>query len=110
MRKRIQEVEGQLGQERHAREEASKLLRADLLKRYTSIRLKRWPAVVAVKNGTCSGCNMNIPPQLYNVIQRGTTLELCPNCNRIIYWAKLLEDGPPPDSKKGGDEGASRSA
>ncbi|MBU3932479.1 MAG: hypothetical protein KKF01_08575, partial [Proteobacteria bacterium] len=29
---------------------------------------------------------MSIPPQLYNNLQRSTTLTTCPNCNRIIYW------------------------
>jgi predicted nucleic acid-binding Zn-ribbon protein len=32
---------------------------------------------------------MNIPPQLYNVIQRGLTIETCPSCHRIIYWEEL---------------------
>ena len=54
-------------------------------------------AVVSVKNGTCQGCNMNIPPQLFNLLQRGDSIELCGNCNRTIYWDKLLEspDGEP---------------
>jgi predicted nucleic acid-binding Zn-ribbon protein len=40
---------------------------------------------------------MNIPPQLFNMIQRGNSIELCGTCNRIIYWDKLLEnpDGAP---------------
>jgi len=54
-----------------------------------------------VRNGTCQGCNMNIPPQLYNQLQRGDTIELCGTCNRIIYWDKLLEnpDGEAADPK-----------
>jgi predicted nucleic acid-binding Zn-ribbon protein len=63
-----------------------------VIKRYSTIRMRRGLAVVSVKNGTCQGCNMNIPPQLYNTLQRGNSLELCPNCNRIIYWARLLEE------------------
>jgi hypothetical protein len=54
--------------------------------------MRKGLAVVAVKDGTCRGCNMRIPPQLYNVLQRGNSLELCPTCNRIIYWARLLEE------------------
>ena len=45
-------------------------------------------------NGTCQGCNMNIPPQLYNILQRGDAIELCPNCNRIIYWDKSAGEIP----------------
>ena len=42
--------------------------------------------IVAVKNAICQGCNMNIPPQMYNELQRGDGLKTCPLCERIIYW------------------------
>jgi len=37
---------------------------------------------------------MNIPPQLYNVLQRGQTVETCPSCHRIIYWEEIMKDDP----------------
>ncbi|MGD9279693.1 MAG: C4-type zinc ribbon domain-containing protein [Desulfobacterales bacterium] len=43
-------------------------------------------AIVAVKDAICQGCNMNIPPQMYNELQRGDSLKKCPICDRIIYW------------------------
>ena len=43
-------------------------------------------AIVAVKNAICQGCNVNIPPQMYNELQRGDSLKKCPICDRIIYW------------------------
>ena len=54
-------------------------------------------AVVSVRGGTCQGCNMNIPPQLYNVLQRGLSIETCPSCHRLIYWEELMkaESSPP---------------
>jgi len=42
-------------------------------------------AVAPVQNAVCKGCNMNIPPQLYNELQRFDRLLVCPNCQRIIY-------------------------
>ncbi|MEA3231059.1 MAG: C4-type zinc ribbon domain-containing protein [Thermodesulfobacteriota bacterium] len=42
-------------------------------------------AVVPVQNAVCKGCNINIPPQLYNELQRFERLLMCPNCQRIIY-------------------------
>lgn len=90
--KRLSEIESQIVEAKVAREATAKLVRPDVLRKYGTIRMRRGMAVVAVKDGTCRGCNMNIPPQLYNVLQRGSSLELCPNCNRIIYWAKLLEE------------------
>jgi predicted nucleic acid-binding Zn-ribbon protein len=89
---RVTEIQSQVEAARASREETAKLVRPDVLRKYGTIRMKRGMAVVAVKDGTCRGCNMNIPPQLYNVLQRGSSLEICPNCNRIIYWAKLLEE------------------
>ena len=67
-------------------------MRSDVLKKYSAIRMRRGLALVPVKNGTCQGCNMNIPPQLFNTLQRGNSIEVCGNCNRIIYWDKLMED------------------
>lgn len=42
--------------------------------------------IVAVRDAVCQGCHMNIPPQLYNELQRGDKLQRCPICERIIYW------------------------
>jgi uncharacterized protein len=41
---------------------------------------------VPVSDAVCNGCNVNLPPQLYNELQRSDTLRYCPNCQRIIYW------------------------
>ncbi|NJL58289.1 MAG: hypothetical protein HC887_00235 [Desulfobacteraceae bacterium] len=41
-------------------------------------------AVASVSNAVCSGCNMNIPAQLYNELHRFDSLRYCPFCRRII--------------------------
>jgi uncharacterized protein len=43
-------------------------------------------AIVCVRDSVCRGCNVNIPPQMYNELQRVDRLKNCPNCERIIYW------------------------
>jgi len=43
-------------------------------------------AMAPVRNSICMGCHMNIPPQMYNELQRFDSLKLCPFCNRILYW------------------------
>src|SRR5262249_47049441 len=93
---KVAELEAQIADERKLREGAEARVRPDVLKKYASIKMRRGLAMVPVKNGTCQGCNMNIPPQLFNMLQRGTSIEVCGNCNRIIYWDKLMED---PDGK-----------
>jgi predicted nucleic acid-binding Zn-ribbon protein len=42
--------------------------------------------IAAVRHAVCQGCNLNIPPQMFNELQRGDRLKTCPNCERIIYW------------------------
>jgi len=67
--------------------EVSKLVAPELLKRYFIIK-EQTPgglAVVLVKDAVCHGCNVNIPPQLYNELFRCDSLRFCPNCQRIIY-------------------------
>jgi uncharacterized protein len=89
---RMAEIEGKIAELRGEREKLAGAVKPEVLKRYANIRMRRGLAVVSVRNGTCQGCNMNIPPQLFIVIQRGQTIETCPSCHRIIYWEDLMKD------------------
>jgi hypothetical protein len=109
-RAKIAEIEAQIAAEKQLREVAAGRVDASVMKRYSTIRMRRGLALAPVKNGTCQGCNMNIPPQLFNTLQRGNSIEVCGTCNRIIYWDKLLADpdGAPaekPDKPDKGDKG-----
>jgi predicted nucleic acid-binding Zn-ribbon protein len=86
------EIEGKIAVIRTERDKIAKGVRPDVLKRYSAVRVRRGTAMAAVSGGTCRGCNMNIPPQLFNVLQRGTTVESCPYCHRIIYWEEIMKD------------------
>ncbi|MBN2514785.1 MAG: hypothetical protein JXC33_02000 [Deltaproteobacteria bacterium] len=67
--------------------DVKEFIHADHLRRYDIIKQKRNNrAVVPVWKGICGGCHMNIPPQMYNELQKYEELMLCPHCNRIIYW------------------------
>ena len=58
----------------------------DLMSRYELIFSRRGgTAVVEVAAGICQGCYMNLPPQLWNEINRNEKLHLCPSCQRILY-------------------------
>lgn len=69
------------------REEISCMIDPELLKKYLIIKKQnqRGLAVVPVKDALCHGCNVNLPPQLYNELFLGNSLKFCPNCQRIIY-------------------------
>ena len=59
----------------------------ELRRRYEMILQRRGGvAVVAVRDGTCQGCRMRVPPQLYNQIQRNDQIILCPSCQRMLHW------------------------
>lgn len=58
-----------------------------VISKYDFIRSRRSGlAVVAAKDAHCEGCYMSLPPQQFIEIQRGDTLEICPSCNRILYF------------------------
>jgi uncharacterized protein len=94
-RARMAEIEAKIAELRVERDKLAIAVKPEVLKRYSAIRMRRGLAVVSVKNGTCQGCNMNIPPQLYNILQRGATIETCPSCSRIIYWEEIMKEEAP---------------
>jgi len=69
------------------RKNVSGLIDSQLFEKYLVIKEQQQGglAVVPVKNAVCHGCNVNLPPQLYNELFRYNSLKFCPNCHRIIY-------------------------
>ncbi|CAH2032239.1 zinc ribbon domain-containing protein [Trichlorobacter ammonificans] len=60
-------------------------LPANLVRRYQQLReQRRGQALAEVQGGSCLGCNMHLPPQLYNTLFRGDELLFCPHCQRIL--------------------------
>jgi predicted nucleic acid-binding Zn-ribbon protein len=73
--------------EMERREVLSKQLESQLSKLYSTLKEKRQGvSVVTVKDGTCQGCFVNVPPQMYIEVQKNNALIRCPHCNRILYW------------------------
>ncbi len=65
----------------------SKQIESKLVKLYNTLKEKRQGVgVVSVKNETCQGCFVNVPPQLFIEVQKNNALVRCPHCNRILYW------------------------
>lgn len=67
------------------RKEIIDLLDKRLLARYDRIRRRFSNAVVYVEQGTCMGCHVNVPPQVYINLLKGDEILNCPNCQRIMY-------------------------
>lgn len=75
------------------REAQAKKVDAKYLTRYEMLRTKRnGLAVTGVTRGVCRGCNMNIPPQMFNMLLREQELLTCPTCNRMMYHLPELEE------------------
>lgn len=67
------------------RDEITQELPASLVKRYNNLReQRRGQAIAIARDGSCLGCNMNLPPQLYNSLYRYDELVSCPHCQRIL--------------------------
>jgi uncharacterized protein len=67
------------------RESVTKGLSAGLVKKFTILReQRRGQALAIAKDGYCMGCNMHLPPQLYNNLYKYEELLACPHCQRIL--------------------------
>jgi len=63
-----------------------------LLVRYTKLKsLRKGFAIAKVKNGACSGCRLQLPPQLVAEVKRADELLNCSYCHRILYWEPTPE-------------------
>ena len=85
-RVRITQLAAELAEGRATRSRMTEALEVSILRKYEQIFERRGgTAVVEVRNSTCLGCHMNLPPQFFNELQRARDIRLCPNCHRILY-------------------------
>jgi predicted nucleic acid-binding Zn-ribbon protein len=90
-KKKIQEKmdqgDGLWKEQKERREVLSKQVESSLYKLYNTLKEKRQGVgVVSVKDETCQGCFVNVPPQMFIEVQKNSAMIRCPNCNRILYW------------------------
>jgi predicted nucleic acid-binding Zn-ribbon protein len=79
------ELRAELEQQEGGRQAIASQVPGELLRRYEQVQRRRGIALVPVVDGSCKGCFMSLPPQLNNIIARGTSLESCPSCQRLLY-------------------------
>ncbi|AWV90215.1 zinc ribbon domain-containing protein [Bradymonas sediminis] len=83
----LADIDDVLEKRRNRQEAARSEVQKHVLRKYDFIRSRRpGLAVVAAKNGHCEGCYMALPPQQFIEIQRGDTFDICPSCQRILYY------------------------
>ena len=83
---RLKEIDGRLSQLDAQRKQATPGIEPKILAQYERILSSRdGLAIVDVKNNTCHGCNMFVPPQVINLIKMYERAITCEVCNRILY-------------------------
>jgi uncharacterized protein len=96
IRQKISALKSRLTQLQESRDKAAKQVDPALYGRYEAIRKKRGIALVPVINGTCRGCHMSLPPQLFNLLRSGQIdIETCPSCYRLVYAPDPVPEAPP---------------
>lgn len=89
---RVESLESGITADVATREQTVKGLPGSVLKRYARLRDQRkGVAVVEAKDGNCMGCNMHLPPQLYNTLFRADDVITCPHCQRILVMRLEVE-------------------
>ncbi len=62
-------------------------LDSKLVSQYERILAKReGVALVPVRNNSCGGCHLELPPQAVHEIRLQDKLVVCESCARILYW------------------------
>jgi predicted nucleic acid-binding Zn-ribbon protein len=83
----VEDLKVSISKQKLERDQMAGNIGVALLSRYEMIFSRRnGLAVAEAKGGTCQGCRMRLPPQLYNEIQRHSQVHFCPNCQRILYY------------------------
>lgn len=87
LNRKMQLVEHRLAEQEELRGQMEPKIQPSFLNRYNKLRIITGGiAVVRVKNRTCMGCRMNVPPQVYNLVIKNEDIHTCPNCFRILYY------------------------
>lgn len=93
LKEQMKDLESVLSEYQGKDHRLRKTVDPSLLSKYDRIKQsKKGLAVVECNDGVCRGCNMHIPPQLYNELIRGDRMITCPACQRILFARGAQEE------------------
>ncbi len=84
-KEKLEDINALYHPKKEEKERVASQISADILPLYEKIRRRNGTVLVYVENEICSGCNMNIPPQLFNEVLTLSRIIQCPNCQKILY-------------------------
>jgi hypothetical protein len=62
-----------------------------LLERYESLlESPRFPAIVAIERGNCTGCHVRLPTMVDYGAHASPSVHMCPHCRRMVYAPELM--------------------
>jgi uncharacterized protein len=83
---RCNELESEIDKKEQLRKGFVAKIRPPTYRRYEMIRKRKGSAVAHSTDGTCSACHISIPPMQFHQLMRRSDFDLCPNCNRLLYF------------------------
>ncbi len=92
--RKMNELEGEIEKMYEQRDKIIENIKIVVLRKYERILASspNGKAIALAEDYICKGCNMTLPPQLYNNVLKAEKIEMCPNCQCILV--------PPAEIKK----------
>ena len=83
---RMEELETTIDKLYEEREKLAKNIKPVVYNKYQRIlgTSPNGKAIAMAEHRVCLGCNMTLPPELYNMVLRAVRIEVCPNCQCIL--------------------------
>jgi len=97
LKEKVARLETSITTDLESREATAKLVSPSMMKRYDKLRERRQGVAVAeARSGSCLGCNMNLPPQVFNSLFNADNLVPCPHCQRLLFLRQEGQDAQSP--------------
>ncbi len=87
---KIKDLEITQKNKQQEKEKIISVIDPDVLPLYEKIKTRNGIAIAPARNEVCTGCNMKIPPQLFNEVLTLSRMIQCPNCGRILYCEESI--------------------
>ncbi len=87
LQSQIDSVQGKMDEKEAYRDNLVRKVSKAAMATYERVRKGRGgDVVVGLKRGACGECFKSQPPQKIQQIKKGTTMETCSSCGRILIW------------------------
>ena len=84
---RLAAVKSELTEQTQERDRLLSELPREIVLSYERVhKSRKGIAIVPVRDGSCGGCFVNLPPQLVAEVRQGEEVMSCEHCGRILIW------------------------